>query len=144
MKVVVIGGTGLMGSKVVAKLNDHGHAAIAASPEPGVNTLTGEGLADAQTGAQVVDVATAVARTAISQPAGGILDVAGPNRYPLDDLVRTRLRAKNDPRRVVTDPRARYFGVVLDDQMLVPATTATVFPSRFEDRLIDNAPAPVR
>ena len=144
MKVLVIGGTGLMGSKVVAKLNDHGHAAIAASPEPGVNTLTGEGLADAQTGAQVVDVATAVARTAISQPAGGILDVAGPNRYPLDDLVRTRLRASNDPRRVVTDPRARYFGVVLDDQMLVPATTATVFPSRFEDRLIDNAPAPVR
>ena len=144
MKVLVIGGTGLMGSKVVAKLNDHGHAAIAASPEPGVNALTGEGLADAQTGAQVVDVATAVARTAISQPAGGILDVAGPNRYPLDDLVRTRLRASNDPRRVVTDPRARYFGVVLDDQMLVPATTATVFPTRFEDRLIDNAPAPVR
>jgi len=144
VKVVVIGGTGLMGSKVVAKLNDHGHAAIAASPEPGVNTLTGEGLADAQTGAQIVDVATAVARTAISQPAGGILDVAGPNRYPLDDLVRTRLRASNDPRRVVTDPRARYFGVVLDDQMLVPATTATVFPTRFEDRLIDNAPAPVR
>ena len=144
MKVLVIGGTGLMGSKVVAKLNDHGHAAIAASPEPGVNTLTGEGLADAQTGAQVVDVATAVARTAISQPAGGILDVAGPNRYPLDDLVRTRLRASNDPRRVVTDPRTRYFGVVLDDQMLVPATTATVFPTRFEDRLIDNAPAPVR
>ena len=141
MKVLVIGGTGLMGSKVVAKLNDHGHAAIAASPEPGVNTLTGEGLADAQTGAQV---ATTVARTAISQTAGGILDVAGPNRYPLDDLVRTRLRASNDPRRVVTDPRARYFGVVLDDQMLVPATTATVFPTRFEDRLIDNAPAPVR
>jgi len=84
VKVLVIGGTGLMGSKVVAKLNDHGHAAIAASPEPGVNTLTGEGLADAQTGAQV---ATTVARTAISQTAGGI---------------------------------------------------------RFEDRLIDNAPAPVR
>jgi uncharacterized protein YbjT (DUF2867 family) len=141
VKVVVIGGTGLMGSKVVAKLNDHGHAAIAASPEPGVNALTGEGLADALTGAQV---ATAVARTAISQPVGGILEVAGPDRYPLDDLVRTRLRASNDTRRVVTDPRARYFGVVLDDQMLVPATTATVFPTRFEDWLIDNAPAPVR
>ena len=145
MKVVVIGGTGLMGSKVVAKLNDHGHAAIAASPEPGVNTLTGEGLADALTGAQVVvDVATAVARTAISQPVGGILEVAGPDRYPLDDLVRTRLRASNDTRRVVTDPQARYFGVVLDDHTLVPATTATVFPTRFEDWLIDNAPAPVR
>ena len=140
MKVLVIGGTGLMGSKVVAKLNDHGHAAIAAAPEPGVNTLTGEGLADAQTGAQVVDVATAVARTAV----GDILEVARPDRYPLDDLIRTRLRASNDTRRVVTDRQARYFGVVLDDQMLVPATTATVFPSRFEDRLIDNAPAPVR
>ncbi len=88
MKVVVIGGTGLIGSKVV------------------------------------VDIATAVARTAV----GGILEVARPDRYPLDDLVRTRLRASNDTRRVVTDPQARYFGVVLDDQTLVPATTATVFP----------------
>ena len=58
MKVVVIGGTGLIGSKVVAKLNEHGHEAIAASPDTGVNTLTGEGLTDALTGAQVVvDVA---------------------------------------------------------------------------------------
>ena len=58
MKVVVIGGTGLIGSKVVAKLNEHGHEAIAAAPNTGVNTLTGEGLADALTGAQVVvDVA---------------------------------------------------------------------------------------
>ena len=58
MKVVVIGGTGLIGSKVVAKLNQHGHEAIAAAPNTGVNTLTGEGLADALTGAQVVvDVA---------------------------------------------------------------------------------------
>ena len=78
------------------------------------------------------------------QPVGGILEVARPDRYPLDDLVRTRLRASNDTRRVVTDPQARYFGVVLDDQTLVPATTATVFPTRFEDWLIDNAPAPVR
>ena len=106
MKVVVIGGTGLIGSKVV------------------------------------VDVATAVARTA--PPVGDILEVARPDRYPLDDLVRTRLRASNDTRRVVTDPQARYFGVVLDDQTFVPATTATVFPTRFEDWLIDNAPAPVR
>ena len=90
------------------------------------------------------DVATAVARTAVGQPVGGILEVAGPDRYPLDDLVRARLRASNDTRRVVTDPQARYFGVVLDDQTLVPATTATVFPTRFADWLIDNAPAPVR
>jgi nucleoside-diphosphate-sugar epimerase len=58
MKVVVIGGTGLIGSKVVAKLNQHGHQAIAAAPNTGVNTLTGEGVADVLTGAQVVvDVA---------------------------------------------------------------------------------------
>src|SRR5580765_5196376 len=58
MKIVVIGGTGLIGSKVVAKLKQKGHAAIAAAPNTGVNTLTGEGLTDALAGAQVVvDVA---------------------------------------------------------------------------------------
>lgn len=54
MKVVVIGGTGLIGSKVVSKLNEHGHEAVAASPNTGVNTVTGEGLADALKGASVV------------------------------------------------------------------------------------------
>jgi NAD dependent epimerase/dehydratase family len=54
MKVVVVGGTGLIGSKVVSQLDQHGHEAIAASPENGVNTLTGVGLADVLTGAQVV------------------------------------------------------------------------------------------
>ena len=54
MKIVVIGGTGLIGSKVVAKLSEHGHEVVAASPDTGVNTLTGEGLADALDGAAVV------------------------------------------------------------------------------------------
>lgn len=53
-KIVVIGGTGLIGSKVVAKLTEHGHEAVAASPNTGVNSLTGEGLAEALTGADVV------------------------------------------------------------------------------------------
>jgi uncharacterized protein YbjT (DUF2867 family) len=253
MKIVIIGGTGLIGSKVVAKLSDHGHHAIAASPASGVNTLTGEGLDEVLAGAQVVidvsnspsfedgpvwdffttgtgnlltaavaagvshfvalsvvgtdrlldsgyfraknaqeklieesaipfsivratqfyefvgrmadsategdtvrmssalsqpmaadDVATAVARAAVGQPVGGILEVAGPDRYALDDLVRARLEAQSDTRRVVTDRRARYFGVVLDDHMLVPATSATVFATRFAEWLVDNAPAPVR
>jgi uncharacterized protein YbjT (DUF2867 family) len=254
MKVVVIGGTGLIGSKVVSKLDQHGHQAVAASPETGVNTLTGEGLGHALTGAQVVidvsnspsfddgpawdffttatgnlltaaesagvshyvalsvvgtdrllasgyfraksaqeqlipeaaipfsivratqfyefvgriadsatdgdivrissaltqpmaadDVATAVARTAVGQPVGGIHEVAGPDQYPLDDLVRAQLRAQgNTTRRVVTDAQSRYFGVVLDDHTLVPATAATVFATRFEDWLIDNAATPVR
>ena len=60
MKIVVIGGTGLIGSKVVEKLKQKGHEAIAAAPNTGVNTITGEGLADALAGAQVVvDVARA-------------------------------------------------------------------------------------
>ena len=253
MKVVVIGGTGLIGSKVVAKLDQHGHEAVAAAPNTGVNTLTGEGLAEALSGAQVVvdvanspsfedgpawdffttatgnvlsasesagvshlvalsvvgtdrllaggyfraknaqeqlikesaipfslvratqffefvgrvadsatdgdtvrissalsqpmaadDVATAVASTAVGQPVGGILEVAGPDRYPLDDLVRARLRANNDTRRVVTDPQSRYFDVLLDDHTLVPGPDATVFPTRLEDWLIDNALAPAK
>ena len=253
MKIVVIGGTGLIGSKVVAKLTAHGHEAIAAAPNTGVNTLTGEGLAEALTGSQVVvdvsnspsfedgpawdffttatanvlnaaesagvshlvalsvvgtdrllasgyfraknaqeqliresaipfsivratqfyefvgrvadsatvgdtvrissalcqpmaadDVATAVARTAVGQPVGGILEVGGPDRYQLDDLVRERLRAGNDTRRVVTDPQSPYFGVVLDDHTLVPSSTATVFDIRFADWLVDNAVAPAR
>ena len=53
-KVVVIGGTGLIGSKVVANLTELGHQAVAASPSSGVDTLTGEGLADVLAGAQVV------------------------------------------------------------------------------------------
>ena len=232
----------------------HGHEAIAAAPNTGVNTLTGEGLAEALTGAQVVvdvanspsfedgpawdffttatgnvlnaaesagvshlvalsvvgtdrllasgyfrakkaqeqliresaipfsivratqffefvgriadsatdgdtvrissalcqpmaadDVATAVARTAVGQPVGGILEVGGPDRYPTR---RPRPRAApcagNDTRRVVTDPQSRYFGVVLDDHTLVPASTATVFATRFADWLVDNAAAPAR
>ena len=252
MKVVVIGGTGLIGSKVVAKLTEHGHEAIAAAPNTGVNTLTGEGLAEALTGAQVVvdvsnspsfedgpamdffttatpnilnaaeaagvshlvalsvvgterlldsgyfrakaaqeklisegavpfsivratqffefvasiadlatdgdtvrvssaaiqpmaadDVATAVAHTAVGEPVG-IREVAGPDRFQLDELVRARLRAQDDTREVVTDSQARYTGVVLDDHTLVPADTATLFDTRFEDWLVDNAVAPVR
>src|SRR5919201_6012251 len=54
MKIVVIGGTGLIGSKVVAKLKQKGHEALAAAPNTGINTLTGAGLKEAMAGAQVV------------------------------------------------------------------------------------------
>src|SRR6516165_4726371 len=59
MRIVVIGGTGLIGSKLVARLREHGHEAIAAAPNTGVNTLTGEGLAEVLKGASVVDVSNA-------------------------------------------------------------------------------------
>jgi uncharacterized protein YbjT (DUF2867 family) len=245
MKIVVIGGTGLVGSQVVAKLAEHGHEAIAASPDTGVNTLTGEGLAEALAGAEVVvdvsnspsfedaavleffqtstgnllaaeqaagvghhvalsvvgterledkgyfhakrvqekliaesgipysivhatqffefiksiaalatdgdtvrlppvlfqpiasaDVAKAVGRTAVGAPVNGIVEVGGPEKFRMDELVREALRARNDPRQVVTDPTAPYFGAyAVDDSSLVPADGAIVGDVRFQDWL---------
>ncbi|MFF4753580.1 SDR family oxidoreductase [Streptomyces sp. NPDC002514] len=244
MKVVVIGGTGLIGSKVVAKLNAHGHEAVAASPNTGVNTLTGEGLAEVLKGASVVidvsnspsfedeavmtffrtsttnllkaeaeagvthhvalsvvgterlqesgyfrakqaqeelikasgipctivhatqffefvkaiaaeategdtvrlapvkfrpvasdDVAAAVGRTAVGDPVGGVVEVAGPDEFRLDQIISKGLAAKNDPRTVVADTDARYFGAVLKDTTLLPAPGAHIGEIRFTDWL---------
>lgn len=228
MKIVVIGGTGLVGSQVVKNLRDHGHEALAASPQTGVNTLTGEGLAEALEGAQVVvdlsnspsfaeedvtrffrtsttnlldaeaaagvqhhvilsivgaelvdagymrakilqedlvkasgsgwsivrstqffeflasiadsatadgvvhmapvrfqpiaseDVARFVARTAAGTPLGATIEIAGPETFGFDEIVRTHLASKGDPREVRTDPSATYFGATLQDGELVP------------------------
>jgi uncharacterized protein YbjT (DUF2867 family) len=250
-RIVVIGGTGLIGSKVVAKLTAHGHTAIAASPNSGVNTLTGEGLAEALTGANTVldvsnspsfadddvmnfftvattniiaaakdaglthyvalsvvgaermtdsgyqrakvaqeklitgsgipyslvhatqffefvtsiaatatvgdevrlshaliqpiaadDVATAVARTTAGSPLNGTVEIAGPEELGLDDLIRTGLAFRGDPRTVVTDDEATYFGQRLSERMLLPGAVATIFETRFEEWLPTN-PAPV-
>jgi len=245
MKIVVIGGTGLIGSKVVSKLNAHGHAAVAASPDTGVNTLTGEGLSAVLAGADVVvdvsnspsfedaavleffekstgnllaaeaaagvghhvalsvvgtqrmadkgyfraksvqetlirgfsvpysivhatqfyeflksiaalatdgetvrlppvlfqpiaaeDVATAVARTAAGAPVNGIVEVGGPEQFRMDELIRQALQARNDPREVITDPDALYFGdYKVDDSTLVPAEGAMLGEVRFQDWL---------
>jgi uncharacterized protein YbjT (DUF2867 family) len=245
MKIVVIGGTGLIGSQVVSRLNEHGHEAIPASPDTGVNTLTGEGLADALTGADVVvdvsnspsfedaavleffetatgnllaasaaagvkhyvalsvvgtermsdkgyfkakavqeslirgfsvpytivhatqfyeflksiaalatdgdtvrvppvlfqpmaaeDVAKAVGRTAAGAPVNGIVEIGGPEQFRMDELIRQALQARNDPRQVVTDPDALYFGdYKVDDTTLVPAAGATLGEVRFQDWL---------
>ncbi|QFZ78411.1 NAD(P)H-binding protein [Streptomyces fagopyri] len=240
MKAVVIGGTGLIGSKVVRKLNDHGHDAVPASPNTGVNTLTGEGLAEVLQGAQVVidvsnspsfedeavmhffrtsttnllqaaeeagvthyvalsivgtdrlpqngyfraklaqeelikasglaysvvhatqffefmngiadsategetvriapvkfqpihsdDVATAVARTAAGAPLHGTVEIAGPDTFRFDELVRDVLTAQNDPRTVVADPHAPYFGSELQEDSLVPGSGAQLAETRF-------------
>jgi uncharacterized protein YbjT (DUF2867 family) len=243
VKIVVIGGTGLIGSKVVTKLRASGFEAVAASPDSGVNTITGDGLAEVLTGASVVvdvsnspsfedaavlaffvtstrnllaaesaagvrhhvalsvvgterlaqsgylrakiaqekliedspipysivhatqffefmkslavaatdgdtvrlapvliqpmaaeDVATAVARVAVGAPVNGIVEVAGPEQFRLDDLVRRYLAAHDDPRSVIADPRARYFGAELGERTLVP-DNATIGEIRFEDWL---------
>lgn len=244
MKIVVIGGSGLIGSKLVAKLGAQGHEAVAASPNSGVNTLTGEGLAEVLKGASVVvdvsnspsfeeaavmeffttstrnllnyeaaagvghhvalsvvgterlpesgyfrakvaqgklikespipysivhatqffefvkgiadastdgdtvrlphaiiqpmaadDVASAVAGVATGWPLNGTVEVAGPEMFHLDELIRWDLGARNDPREVVADPRARYFGAVLRELTLVPGDDARLGETRFDDWL---------
>jgi uncharacterized protein YbjT (DUF2867 family) len=249
MRIVVIGGSGLIGSKVVARLAEHGQEAIAASPESGVNTLTGEGVAEVLAGAQVVvdvsnspsfedeaaleffttstgnllaaektagvshhvalsvvgterlpesgyfraklaqenlvresgvpysivhatqffefvrsiadsatdgttvrlspalvqpmaadAVAGAVARTAVGEPVNGTIEIAGPEQFGLDELIRKGLSFRGDPREVVADPEARYFGARLEERILLPSADAIILDPRFEDWLIHTAP----
>ncbi len=188
MKIVVIGGSGLIGSKLVTKLRENGHEAVAASPNSGVNTLTGEGLAEALKGASVVvdvskgssiaysivratqffefvkgiadfstdgnkvrlpsaliqpmaadDVASAVGRIAMGSPVNGTVEVGGPEKFRLDELVRRGLAARNDPREVVADPHARYYGVELSERTLVPGDDARLGETRFETWLTQSA-----
>jgi uncharacterized protein YbjT (DUF2867 family) len=229
MKIVVIGGTGLIGSKIIPILRQGGHEALAASPNTGVNTITGEGLKQAMAGAQVVidlanspsfedkavleffqtsgrnlhaaeaaagvrhhvalsivgtdrtpdngyfrakvaqeklietsgipytiirstqfleflkaiadagmeggkvrlspglfqpiaadDVAAAVADVALAAPRNGIVEIAGPERAPFNEIVARYLKAVGDPREVVRDPEARYFGGRVEERSLVP------------------------
>ena len=183
MKIVVIGGTGLIGSKTVAILRQDGHEVVAASPNTGVNTITGEGLAEALAGAQVVvdlanapswedkaaleffetsgipytiirstqfleflggiaasstdgnrvrlspglfqpiaadDVAAIVADVALAAPRNGIVEIAGPERAPFNEIVARYLKAVGDPREVVSDPEARYYGGRVEERSLVP------------------------
>ena len=244
MKLVIIGGTGLIGSKLVTKLREHGHEAVPASPDTGVNTLTGEGLAQALQGASVVvdvsnspsfedaavmnffttstgnllkyakaagvrhyvalsvvgteripdsgylraknaqetlikgagipysivhatqffefvkriadeatvgttvrvppvlfqpmaadDVAKAVSRVAVGTPVNGTVEVAGPQQFRFDELIRQGLAAYNDPREVVADPHARYFGAELSERSLIPWGDARLAEIRFDEWL---------
>jgi len=241
MKIVVIGGTGLIGSKLVSKLREHGHEAAAAAPNTGVNTLTGEGLAEVLKGASVVvdvsnspswedaevlkffetstrnllayeaaagighhvalsvvgtdrlsesgyfrakiaqeklikessisytivhatqffeflkgladisvvdgkvhlppvlfqpmaanDVACALVRVAVGEPVNGIVEIAGPEQFRLDELVRRRLASLKDLREVIADPNALYSGAKLTERTLVPGNNARLGEMRFE------------
>jgi uncharacterized protein YbjT (DUF2867 family) len=244
MKLVIIGGTGLIGSKLVTRLREHGHEAVPASPDTGVNTLTGDGLAEALRGASVVvdvsnspsfedtavmeffttstrnllkyaeaagvrhyvalsvvgteripdsgylraknaqemlikgagipysivhatqffefikriadeatdgttvrlphvliqpmaadDVAKAVGRVALGTPLNGTVEVAGPQQFRFDELIRQSLGARNDPREVVVDPHARYFGAELGECSLIPADDARLGEIRLDEWL---------
>jgi uncharacterized protein YbjT (DUF2867 family) len=87
------------------------------------------------------DVATAVARTTTGSPLNSTVEVAGPEQFGLDDLVRTGLAFRGDPRTVVADPDALYFGERLSESMLLPGAGATVFDTRF-DEWLKTSPAP--
>ena len=248
MKIVVIGGSGLIGSKLVTKLSEQGRQAVAASPNTGVNSVTGEGLAEVLEGASVVvdvsnapswedeavmkffetstrnlhayeaaagvghhvalsvvgserllesgyfrakiaqenlikassipysivratqffefvkgitdfstqgdkvllppaliqpiaadDVASALGRVAMGAPLNGIVEVGGPEQFRLDELVRRYLTARKDPRVVVADPHARYYGVELSERTLVPGDDAQLGETRFADWLSRSA-----
>jgi len=249
MKIVVIGGTGLIGSKVVSKLNAQGHQAIAAAPNTGVNTLTGEGLAEALAGAEVVvdlansptfdeaaidffktagknlaeaekaagvghhialsvvgteklavspyflakqaqekliresgisytiihatqfmeflrgigqsavvgnevhlshayiqpmaaeDVADAVTAVAVAQPANTIVEIGGPEKFHLDEIIGKVMAFDGDTRPIVIDAEARYFGLRLEDDSLIPGPDAKLGSTRF-DWWLENVPPP--
>jgi uncharacterized protein YbjT (DUF2867 family) len=250
MKIVVIGGTGLIGTKLVAALAALGHDAVPASPASGVDTLTGEGVAEVLTGADVlvdvsnspsfedaavleffetstrtlldaasaagirhyvalsvvgtdrlsgsgyfrakiaqeklitgsalpysivhatqffefastivqfstgddgtvrvapvliqpiaaVDVAAAVGRVAVGAPVNGVVEVAGPETFTIEELVRRRLDADGDPRPVVTDPAVGYYGAAVDERTLLPADGALLAGTRFADWLATSTP----
>ena len=244
MKIVVVGGTGLIGSKLVKKLREQGQEVVAAAPASGVNSVTGEGLADALKGASVVidvtnspswedaavlkffetstrnllhygaaadlkrhvalsvvgtermlesgffraklaqenlikassipysivratqffefvrkiadlstegnkvrlpavlfqpmaadDVASALARIAMESPVNGTVEIGGPEQFHLDEKVRRDLAARKDPREVITDPHARYYGIAVSERTLVPNRDARLGQTRFEDWL---------
>jgi uncharacterized protein YbjT (DUF2867 family) len=243
MKIVVIGGTGLIGSKVIEKLKQKGHEATAAAPNTGVNTITGEGLKAAMVDAPVVidlanspsfedkavleffetsgrnllaveaaagvrhhvalsivgidrtdngyfrakvaqekliktsgipytiirstqfleflgsiaassadgnivrispglfqpiaadDVATIVPDVALAAPRNGIIEIAGPERAPFNEIVARYLKAVGDPREVVSDPEARYFGGRVEEHSLVPLGEARLGRIGFDEWL---------
>jgi uncharacterized protein YbjT (DUF2867 family) len=82
------------------------------------------------------DVAKAVGRISVGSPVNGIVEVAGPEKFRMDELVRQALQARNDPRKVVTDPAAPYYGAYeVDDSTLVPADTALLGEVHFRDWL---------
>lgn len=250
MKIVVIGGTGLIGSKLVPILRAQGDEAVPASPDSGVNTLTGEGLAQVLVGAAVVvdvsnspsfedvavmkffetstrnlltyeaaarvghhvalsivgterlpasgyfrakvaqeklikqssipysivhstqffefikgiadaatsgntvriapvafqpiaadDVASALAKVAVSNPLNGTIEIAGPERFRFDEFIRRGLSKRHDPREVIADPHGLYFGAELAENSLVPGDSAKLGHTRFEDWL-GNSPQP--
>src|SRR5437899_999582 len=104
MKIVVIGGTGLIGSKVVEKLRQKDHQVLA----------------------------TAVAEAALAAPLNATAETAGPDTFHLDELVGRVLAHDKDPRKVIADPAALYYGVKVNDQTLRPGPNPRLGATKFD------------
>jgi hypothetical protein len=85
-------------------------------------------------------VASAVAGTAVGEPINGTIEIAGPEQFGLDELIRKGLSFRGNPREVVADPEARYFGALLEERILLPSADALNLDPRFEDWLVQTAP----
>jgi uncharacterized protein YbjT (DUF2867 family) len=85
------------------------------------------------------DVASAVGRIATGAPVNGTVEIGGPEMFRLDELVRQYLAADKDPREVVTDPKARYYGIEVSEKTLVPGDGARLSETRFETWLTQSA-----
>jgi uncharacterized protein YbjT (DUF2867 family) len=85
------------------------------------------------------DVASAVAQAALGSPVNGTVEVGGPEQFHLDELVRRALAAWKDPREVVADPAARYYGIVISEDTLLPSKNARLSQTRFETWLSQTA-----
>jgi uncharacterized protein YbjT (DUF2867 family) len=147
MKIVVIGGTGLIGSKLVAKLGEHGHFSAKVAQEKliedssipysivhatqffeFVRRIADDATVDGKVRMAPVafqpiagdDVARTVGRVAVGTPLNGHVEVGGPERFQMDEFFRDTLAGWGDPREVVTDPHARYFGAEVLEESLVP------------------------
>ncbi|ADI03466.1 secreted protein [Streptomyces bingchenggensis BCW-1] len=149
MKIAVIGGTGLIGSQVVKKLNTVGHEAVPHSKSTGVDVITGEGVADAVADADVIvsltnsptfDEASAVffrksmGNLLTAGEKAGVRHFAGPEVFPLDELGRITLAARSDGRTVMTDDTAGMFALVRGD-VLTGKEDARLAPTRYADWL---------
>jgi len=87
------------------------------------------------------DVASALGRVSVGSPVNGIVEIAGPDQFLLDELIRGRLGAIGDPREVITDPNAAYFGITPGERTLVPGHDARIAETRYEDWLSQPTPA---
>jgi uncharacterized protein YbjT (DUF2867 family) len=84
------------------------------------------------------DVAGALARIATSSPVNGTVEIGGPERFRLDELIRQDLAARKDPRKVISDPQGRYYGIQLTERALVPDDNAQLSETQFKDWLTES------